>query len=76
MSEAHVRVALNEEQFRRLVGGEEVVAENPPTGPTVHLILSDIGEAAMFDALDDMHLSPEERTIRLEALAARRATAA
>lgn len=58
-----VRVALNVEQFRSLVAGEEVtMPSDPGLGDTeVHIILSDVGFSAMYDALDYAQLPVEQR---------------
>jgi hypothetical protein len=56
-------IALNEEQFRTLVGGG-IVREVAPLAPTVVLvvkiILSDIGFAAMRKAIDDAEQAQRE----------------
>lgn len=63
MQENHVKVALNAEQFRKLVCGEEVEIQNPPTGPHVHVIIRDVGFTQMYASLDYAQLSPDDRKI-------------
>jgi hypothetical protein len=72
---SEIRIALNEEQFRKLVAGEEVRVEGHSIAGVwrapVCIILSDIGFGRMLDAITTAGLAASEQNARKEQVSTR-----